>query len=100
MNTVTEDLQAIRMARIDKVLALVRIELQRAIAKHGVFQSPHEAWAVIYEELDELWDEVKANRGRSESALSEAIQTAAMGVRYVADMAQEIPPYESIPSTP
>lgn len=100
MSNQPNDSQAVRLQRIDAVLALVRIELQRAIAKHGVFNSPHEAWAVIYEELDELWDEVKANHGRNETGLAEAIQVAAMGVRYVADMATDIPPYEAIPSTP
>lgn len=98
--SIQSECQAVRLQRIDAVLALVRIELQRAIAKHGVFNSPHEAYAVILEELDELWDEVKRNNGRKEFALAEAIQVAAMGVRYVADMAGEIPPYEAIPSTP
>lgn len=46
-------------------------------------------YAVIAEELDELWDEVKADRGREFSGLEEAIQVSAMGLRYVLDMARQ-----------
>ena len=75
-----------RMAAIDGVLAEVRAEIARAVAKHPPMNSPHEGYAVILEELDELWEEVKGNRGRDLSALEEAVQVAAMGVRYVADL--------------
>ncbi len=75
-----------RMANIDIVLAAIRVELSRAVKKHGPMASPHEGYAVIKEELDELWDEVKRDRGRQKSAFDEAIQVAAMGVRYVADL--------------
>jgi hypothetical protein len=75
-----------RMATVDAVLAEVRKEIERAVRKHGPMNSPHEAYAVIQEEVDELWDEVKANRGRELSALEEAVQVAAMGVRYVCDL--------------
>jgi NTP pyrophosphatase (non-canonical NTP hydrolase) len=75
-----------RMAAIDQVMLEVRAECARAIAKHAPMKSPHEGYAVILEEVDELWQEVKGNRGRDLSALEEAVQIAAMGVRYVADL--------------
>ena len=78
-----------RMAAVDEVLALVRSEIARAAAKHPPMQSPHEGYAVILEEVDELWDEVKADRGRELSALEEAVQVAAMGIRYVTDLRTE-----------
>lgn len=71
---------------IDCALAAVRDELIRASYKFPPFNSAHEGWAVIKEELDELWDEVKCNRGRSHNASQEAIQVAAMAIRYVIDM--------------
>ena len=40
-------------------LAAVYRELARARTKHGPMHSHHEAWGVIQEELDEVWDEVK-----------------------------------------
>ncbi len=39
---------------------LVQQELKEANEKHPLFHSPHEAYAVIKEELEELIDEVKS----------------------------------------
>jgi len=76
-----------RMVDVDNVLALVRAEIERAVKKHGPMHSPHEGYAVIKEEVDELWDDVKRDLGRTDGALTEAMQIAAMGVRYVCDLA-------------
>lgn len=75
---------AASLGAIDTVLALVRRELVRATAKFGSFASAHEGYAVILEEVDELWDEVKANR--PERATEEAVQVAAMGARFLLDL--------------
>jgi hypothetical protein len=72
-------------ANVDYAMSQVREELERAMAKFGPFASPHEGWAVIQEEVDELWDEVKANRGRTHHAIEEARQAAAMAIRYLVD---------------
>jgi len=61
-------------------------ELDRAMSKFGPMAGPHEGWAVIREEVDELWDDVKANRGRGPEARKEAIQIAAIAMRYVLDV--------------
>ena len=72
------------------VLEDVRAELARAERKHRPMHSPHDGYATILEEMDELWDEVKAqNGGRNADARHEAIQVAAMGVRYVLDVIRE-----------
>jgi len=75
-----------RIIAIDLVLARVRHEIIRAIKKHGPMTSPHEGYAVLLEEVDELWDHVKRDTAYSPEAMKEAIQVAAMGVRYVADL--------------
>jgi hypothetical protein len=59
-------------------------EAQRAMSKFAEFNSSHEGYAVILEELDELWDDVKANR--IEQSVAEAIQVGAMALRYVVEM--------------
>lgn len=64
----------------------VESELRSALGKFASFSSPHEGKAVIEEELDELWEHVKANTGRSPAARREAIQTAAMALRYAYDL--------------
>lgn len=57
-------------------MASVRAEVLRAIAKFPPFNSGHEGYAVLKEEVDELWDDVK--RDYPEGALQEAVQVAAM----------------------
>ena len=64
-------------------------ELSRACAKFGPMAGPHEGWAVIREEVDELWDDVKANRGRGPEARKEALQIAAMALRYIVDVSDD-----------
>ena len=67
----------------------VRIELEKAQAKFPRFNSGHEGWAVIAEELDELWREVRSNQAtpdRNNRMRKEAIQVAAMAIRFLADM--------------
>lgn len=72
--------------QIAQVLALVGYELAAALKRFAPFNSPHEGWAVIREELDELWEHVKANDGRGQDAVDEAIQIAAMATRYIIDL--------------
>lgn len=71
---------------LDLVLAMVRAEALRAIIKHPPQHSPHEGISVIKEEVDELWDHVKHDTGQTPEAFKEAVQIAAMGVRYVVDL--------------
>jgi hypothetical protein len=78
--------------RIDKELAIVREELIKAMTKHAPMHSPHEGMSVIREELDvELWAHVVADTGRTPAARKEALQVAAMGVRYALDLCEEEP---------
>jgi hypothetical protein len=62
-----------------------RVELGRALGLFAPMHSPHEGKAVIEEELDELWQHVKANTGGGAEARAEAIQLAAMALRYALD---------------
>lgn len=69
---------------------LVSEELDRASLNHQNMHSTHEGYAIIKEELDELWDEVKDNNGSSHRGVSEAVQTAAMAIRYLIDLCDDI----------
>lgn len=70
------------------VMCEVDAELRRAREKFpGNQNSAHEGYAVILEELDELWDEVKGNDlKRNERMRAEAIQVAAMAIRFIEDL--------------
>ena len=63
-------------------------ELDRATRLNGSFNSAHEGYAVILEELDELKAEVwkKACYRNIEAMKREAIQVAAMAIRFVTDV--------------
>lgn len=65
------------------VLAAVQSEVERAYGKHG--SDPwgrHEFYAILKEEVDELWDAIKRDEP-AESVEKEAIQVAAMVLRYL-----------------
>lgn len=55
------------------------------------FNSAHEGYAVLKEEVDELWDEIKKNpRRRSKRDMYlEAKQVAAMAIRFMLDVCCE-----------
>ena len=65
-------------------------ELEKATAKFGPFASAHEGWAIIQEEMDELWEEIKAKHATDEVRRTflrnEAKQVAAMALRFLMDV--------------
>ena len=67
---------------------LVAAELIEARQKHGPMNSLHESWAVIYEEVDELWEHVrkKAKNRDKEEILKELVQIAAMCQKSAEDL--------------
>lgn len=82
MRTVEE-----KLPDLSRVLRLVEKEIVRAWTKHpNEFHNAHEGYAVLLEEVDELWDEVKADTAYTKKGMKEAIQTAAMAVRFVVEL--------------
>lgn len=75
-----------------QLLAEVNDELKSAQKKFAPFNSAHEGYAVLAEEVDELWQEVKSYRDRAnvERMREEAIQVAAMALRLVVDVCDPV----------
>lgn len=88
------------MMNVDKALELVKKEIESAVKDHGVFNSPHEGYAVIKEEKEEFFEAIDANLERiwkavkmnvkkypeqTEIFLKEGVQFAAMIIRFIAD---------------
>lgn len=73
------------MSNITDTLAEVHTELARAQSLYAPFNSGHEGWAVIQEEMDELFDALR-ERAPKYMQRKEAIQVAAMAIRYVIDL--------------
>jgi len=69
---------------IDTAKRIVHDELCAATANFPEFRSPLEGYAIILEELDELWDEIKKNSDQ-EILAGEAKQVAAMALRFLTD---------------
>lgn len=66
----------------------VEEELERAVTEFSPFNSPHEGYAVLKEEVDELWDEIKNQYSvrTIENMRKEAMQIAAMAIRFMSDL--------------
>lgn len=66
-------------------------ELQKAQADWPKFRSAHEGYAILKEEFDELWEHVKTNQKRRDivAMRKEAIQVAAMALRFAIDVCDE-----------
>jgi len=69
----------------EKAIKLIIREYARASKKYGKFPSTHHGYAVIKEELDELWDEIIC-RGPARYMEDEAKQIGAMALRFLVDL--------------
>lgn len=78
-------------AELTDALRAVRAELDVAMTNWPPFNSPHEGFAVLHEEFDELkahvWTRQK-NRDLNKMR-KEAIQVAAMAVRFAVEVCDE-----------
>lgn len=72
----------------DDAVELICKEFGRATNMNGSFKSAHEGYAVILEELDELWDEVrrKDDARDLDRMRKEAVQIGAMALRFLVDV--------------
>jgi len=64
-------------------------EMADASSKFPKFVSEHEGYAILLEEVDELWEAVKLNQknpDRLKLCRKECIQVGAMALRFLHDM--------------
>lgn len=72
----------------DQAILEVQKELEEATSVHGPMHSAHEGFSILLEEVDELWDEVRMKRQDIEKMHKEAMQVAAMAIRFMIDIAK------------
>ncbi len=72
-------------SKLDEILELVKWESLRAHEKYGNFKSKHEAYAVIMEESEELWETIRKKQP-DERTREEAIQVAAAVICFLEDL--------------
>lgn len=77
--------------KIETVIAAILKEYSRASATNGSFHSVHEGYAILLEEIEELWDEIrlKAALRNPSNVAHEAIQIGAMAMRFLYDLCRE-----------
>lgn len=73
------------------IIGEVMNELVSAVMDFPPMHSGHEGFAILKEEVDELWDEVRAkndgsDQDRTARMRKEAIQVAAMALRFIHDV--------------
>lgn len=71
--------------KLDSILGEIKAESVRAHNKYGNFRSKHEAYAVILEESEELWETIRKKQP-DERTREEAIQVAAAVVCFLQDI--------------
>lgn len=77
-----------RTARIERAMGEVLDELSAVDRRFPPYSCAHHGYAIILEELDELWDEIRKNQsGRSIANLrAEAMQVASTALRFMVDI--------------
>lgn len=63
-------------------------ELYRARQRFGPMKGPHEGYAVLLEEVDELWDAIKCNNSKGKLR-AEATQIAAMALAFMVEVCSD-----------
>ena len=81
-DTTVRVIPTVRVIRRLELKNLIDAELQHAYEKHGVLPwGRHEFYAILKEEVDELWEAIKKDRP-TEEVEKELVQVAAMCFRY------------------
>lgn len=72
----------------DDFLEMLHAEFRSACQKNRPLNSLHEAYAVLAEEVDELWDEVRKKRSKRDrlNMLKELVQIASCAWRAANDL--------------
>jgi hypothetical protein len=74
------------------VTITVQDELVNAMDNFPAMRSAHEGYAVLKEEVDELWEAVRMKQrdpGRLPQMRKEAVQVAAMAMRFLIDICDQ-----------
>lgn len=71
----------------ERIFNEVYAELQRAEKKHSPINSSHEAYGVMQEEFDEMWNAIK--KDDLIQARAEALSVAAMAIRFIQDVCDD-----------
>ena len=71
-----------------EILKEIINEVKSARNKYPAFHSNHEGYAVLLEEIEELWNYIKESKSTKadDKMRKECIQIAAMSIRFIEDL--------------
>lgn len=72
--------------KLIKIMDEVANEFLWASSRYPPHNSAHESCAILQEEYEELWDEVKMKSHNKKKMRKEAVQIAAMAMRFIYDV--------------
>ena len=85
-----EDLQNNPNREAKKAANEIYREYLNASEKFGPFHGPHEGWAIIKKEMDELWEVIRDYPKADKTNLrKEAMQIGAMALRFMIDICSD-----------
>jgi hypothetical protein len=90
VDQLTQDHPKEMKERIDHILQEMKLEYLEARVTHKGLHSYHEGYAVLKEELEELWGEIKRREPDNDKLFKEAIQVGAMALAFIYELL-EIP---------
>ena len=74
------------MLKPSEVADDIVFEYNTARSMHRAMASTHEGYAVIKEELDELWDEIRKKHPSKALMRREAVQVGAMALAFIREV--------------
>lgn len=72
----------------ERLIEEIREEYRKAREKHAPMRGTHEGYAVLLEEVDELWDLVREKEPRFVAMRREAIQIGAMALAFLLEVCE------------
>ncbi len=75
-----------RQDRVKLVMDEIEAEYWRIKQKYNDLNNPHEGYACLLEQCDELWTEVCRHKRNNAQMRAEAIEVAAVAMRFVLDL--------------
>lgn len=72
--------------QIDHILQEMKLEYLEARITHKGLHSYHEGYAVLKEEIEELWEEIKKREPNNDKLFKEAIQVGAMALAFIFEL--------------
>ena len=68
---------------MEKILKDIMEKVEKINGKHPTYNSPHEAYAILLEEVDEVWDEVKIKDQNYTRMYNEVSDVACVCIRFM-----------------